>query len=239
MIEAINGGLVLKKIHRVIKSADEKFVKNFIQENNKKRAEAKTKFEGDVFKLRNNSAYGKFGEGKDNREKVRFEHSEKVFKEYAGQLKFSKTILLDDDVNVVNLNQMTVCKDRPVRIAQAILDKSKNIMTRFWYGVIKKVYGNKAGLLYSDTDSAKFWVETDDFYEDMKPYAKEWFDTSVYEDKEKGWIHPCAKMCGFPVGLNKKKAGLLADNSPKDFILEFWATASRILCSEGKWYNGN
>ena len=122
---------------------------------------------------------------------------------------------------------MTVCEDRPVPVAQAILDKSKNIMTRFWYGVIKKVYGNKAKLLYSDTDSAKMAIETDDFYEDMKPYVEEWFDTSVYVDKEKNWVHPCAKMCGFPVGLNKKKAGLMADNRPKDFITHFYGTASK------------
>ena len=84
---------------------------------------------------------------------------------------------------------MTVWEDKPVSVAQAILDKSKNIMTKFWYGVIKKVYGNKAKFLYGDTDSIYMAIETDDFYEDMKPYVDEWFDTSVYVDDEKnGYI---------------------------------------------------
>ena len=44
-------------------------------------------------------------------------------------------------------------------------------------------------MLYGDTDSAYLEIYTDDFFADMKPYAAEWFDTSVYVDKEKG-EHP-------------------------------------------------
>ena len=79
LIEVIDTGLVLKKIHRIIKSVDEKFVKEFIDENNRKRSLVETKFEGDTFKLRNNSAYGKFGENKDNRGKTKFAHDEEEF----------------------------------------------------------------------------------------------------------------------------------------------------------------
>ena len=225
LIEAINAGLILKKIHRVIKSVDEKFVKSFIQENNRKRREATTDFEGNVFKLRNNSAYGKFGENMDNRSKVRFAQSEKVFKNYAGKPEFKKATLLDDDVNVVSLDQMTVYEDRPVSIAQAILCKSKNIMTKYWYGLIKKVYGVKAKFLYGDTDSVYMAIETEDFFKDMIPYVDEWYDTSVYASN-----HPSVEMCDFPVGLNKKKAGLMADDSPKDFITHFYGTASKEHC---------
>lgn len=178
LIEALNAGLVLKKIHKIIQSEDEKSVKEFIDENNRKRSLAKTKFEGDGFKLCNNSAYGKFGQNKDNYGKFRFALNEKDFKKWAGEPEFKKTILLDDDVNVVDLNQMTVYEDRPVSVAQAILDKSKN-MTKFWYGLIKKVYGNKAKFLYGDTDSVYMSVETEDFYKDKIPYVNDWFNTSV------------------------------------------------------------
>ena len=50
--EAIERGLILKKIHRGIKSREEAFVRPFIQKNNNKRRKAATKFEGDVFKLK-------------------------------------------------------------------------------------------------------------------------------------------------------------------------------------------
>lgn len=47
-----------------------------------------------------------------------------------------------------------------------------------------------------------------------------------YADEDTGWVHPCAKMCDFPVGLNKK-VGLMADDCPKDFITELFCTASK------------
>ena len=227
LIDALGGGLVLKKIHKIIKSRDEKFVKDFIDENNRKRRAAKTKFEGDAFKLRNNSAYGKFGQNKDNYSNLKFVQDTETFKNYAGKPEFRKTILLEDNVNVVDLNEMTVMEDRPVSVAQAILDKSKIIMTRYWYGVIKKQYGNKVKFLYGDTDSVYMAIETEDFYEDMIPYVDEWYDTSVY-----GKNHPCAKIPGFPIGKNHKKAGLMEDDCPDDFITYFWATASKEYCYE-------
>ena len=98
-------------------------------------------------------------------------------------------------------------------------------MTNVYYGLIRKVYGNRATMLYGDFDSPYLEIYTEDFYADMKPYAPEWFDTSVYDKN-----HPSAKMCGFPVGLNKKKAGLMADDSPNDFITEYWGTASKEYC---------
>ena len=123
--EAIERGLILKKIHKGIKSKEEPFVRLFIQNNNKKRREAATKFEGDVFKLKNNAGYGKFGENKDNRSKVKFTRTEEDFKNEAGKPEFNSIMLLEDNVNVVCSNQMTVWEARPVSIAQAILDKPK------------------------------------------------------------------------------------------------------------------
>ena len=43
-------------------------------------------------------------------------------------------------------------------------------------------------------------------------------------------VHPAVKECDFIVGPNKKKAGLMADDSPWDFITEFWGTASKEYC---------
>jgi len=44
-------------------------------------------------------------------------------------------------------------------------------MYDFWYNHIKAEYGNKANLLYTDTDSLLFQVETEDVYENMKTNA--------------------------------------------------------------------
>ena len=209
----------LKKIHRRIKYKEEAFVRNFILNNNRKRREALTKAEGNIFKLKNNAGYGKFGENKANRMKVKFVDTEEKFMEKVGKPNFNRAVALKDRFN------MCVLEDRPVSIAQAILDKSKIIMTNFYYKVIKKLYGNKATLLYGDTHSAYLEIYTDDFFADTRDLVPEWFDTSVYDKN-----HPAVKDCGFPLGLNHKKAGLTADDCPNDFITEFWGTASKEYC---------
>ena len=52
-------------------------------------------------------------------------------------------------------------------------------MYDFWYGYIKRKYGNKAHLQMTDTDSLLFYFQTDDIYQDML-LSIEMFDTSDY-----------------------------------------------------------
>ena len=57
--QALNHGLVFKKVHRVIQFNQEDWFKRYIDMNTKLRKEAKNDFEKDVFKLTNNSVFGK------------------------------------------------------------------------------------------------------------------------------------------------------------------------------------
>jgi len=52
-------------------------------------------------------------------------------------------------------------------------------MYDFWYNHIKAEYGNMANLLYTDTDSLLFQVETEDVYANMKTNAIQ-YDFSDY-----------------------------------------------------------
>ena len=55
----LNVGLALKKVHRAITFNQDEWLKPYIEINGKLRTEAKNKFEKDVFKLMNNSVFGK------------------------------------------------------------------------------------------------------------------------------------------------------------------------------------
>ena len=58
-IKALNHGLVLKKVHRIVQLNQKHWLKPYIEKNTKLRKEAKNDFEKDFFKLMNNSAFGK------------------------------------------------------------------------------------------------------------------------------------------------------------------------------------
>ena len=57
--QALNHGLKLKKIHRVIEFNQEAWLRPYIDVNTELREEAKNGFEKDLFQLMNNSVFGK------------------------------------------------------------------------------------------------------------------------------------------------------------------------------------
>ena len=75
-------------------------------------------------------------------------------------------------------------------------------MFDFHYNFIRKKYGNKAELLFTDTDSLMYLIQTDDFYSDIKHDIRKKFDTSDYPEN-----HPS----GIKTGLNKKVIGKFKD----------------------------
>ena len=76
----------------------------------------------------------------------------------------------------------------------------------------KSKYGDKAKLLYTDTDSFIYETGTDDFYVDIAGDVETWFDTSKFAAD-----HPS----GIPTGVNKKVIGMMKDESGGKIIQEF------------------
>ena len=85
-------------------------------------------------------------------------------------------------------------------------------MFDFLYNYIRKKYDNKAQLLFTDTDSLMYHIQTDDVYHDIKKDIKKKFDTSEYLEN-----HPS----GIKTGVNKKVIGKFKDEAAGRQITHF------------------
>jgi len=101
----------------------------------------------------------------------------------------------------------------------SILDLSKILMYEFQYNYIKKKFGSKANLLFTDTDSLCYKIETEDFFKDISADVQEKFDTSNFSLN-----HPS----GIPTGINKKVSGMFKDDAGGEIISEFVGLRAKL-----------
>ena len=109
--------------------------------------------------------------------------------------------------------------NKPVYLGMCILDLSKTLMYEFHYNYIKPKYGEKAKLLFTDTDSLMYEIETDDFYKDICPDVRDKFDTSNYSKD-----HPS----GIETGANKNVIGMFKDEAEGLIISEFVGLRAKL-----------
>ena len=174
-------GLKFKKVHKVIEFFEKPWLKDYIQFNTDMRTNAKTDFEKDFFKLMNNSVYGKTMKDARKRCSVYLETDHEHFLKQTKTPYYAGCKIFSEDLVAVNMRKKEVKIDKPIYCGVAILELSKLLMYKFHYGTIKKLYGDKAKLLFTDTDSLMYKIETEDVYEDLLQFRHQ-LDNHKYPD---------------------------------------------------------
>ena len=228
LIQCLRLGMKLKKIHRGIKFIESSFLKPYIDKNTKLRTQAKNNFEKDFFKLMNNSVFGKTMENIRNRVNVKLVDSGEQFKKLVSKPNYNSRKIFNENLVSVHMKKTSLTMNKPVYLGMSILELSKIIMYDFHYKYIKPKYGNKAKLLFTDTDSFLYEIQTEDFYKDISGDVKDRFDTSDYPEG-----HPS----GIPTGINKKVLGMFKDEEAGKIIKEFVGLRAKLYSykmDEGK-----
>ena len=212
-------GLRVTKIHRGITFREDAWLKPYIDLNTNLRAKATNDFEKDFFKLMNNSVFGKTMENIRNRVDIRLVTNEKDAKKLISKPNYQHRNIFCDNLVAIHMKKTKLVFNKPVYLGMSILDLSKTLMYKFHYKYIKSKYGERAKLLFTDTDSLCYEIATPDFYKDISQDIKSMFDTSNYPKD-----HPS----GIETGVNKKVIGMFKDEVCGGQITEFVGLRAKL-----------
>ena len=202
LIQYLEMGMKITAVHRGISFYQSPWMRPYIQKNTELRKLASNDFEKDFFKLMNNSVFGKTIENIRKRQNIILVDNRIKAAKLVSRPSFERITIFDENLVAVHMKKTEVYFNKPVYVGQVILDLSKTLMYNFHYRYIKKKYNKKAELLFTDTDSLMYQIQTKDFYHDIKDDVKTKFDTSGY---------PSSHPSGIPTGLNKKVIGMFKD----------------------------
>ena len=204
-------GLRLKKVHRALRFEQSTWMEPYIRMNTDLRKQATSDFEKDLYKLMNNSVFGKTMENMRRRVDVKLvrSHEEDKLRRLIASPAFARANIFDDDLAAIQVHKSRLVLNRPVYVGMSILDLSKTLMYDFYYNQMKDQYGERCQLLYTDTDSLLLEIQTEDVYEDMSMHP-ELYDTSDYPQE-----HPLHSTA------NKKVLGKMKDECAGRPIAEY------------------
>lgn len=156
-------GMSLNAIHKVLRFKQSKWLKSFITLNNLHRSNCKNAFEKALYKLNNNSIYGKALEDSRKRAEIRLvSHWEGRYgaKSLIARPNFKGNKIFNKNLIAIEMYKTNVKIDKPNIIGIAILEISKILMYQFHYDfMLKKFDYKKCKMAYTDTDSFIYCIE--------------------------------------------------------------------------------
>ena len=228
--QALNHGLILKKVHRVTSLEQEAWLKQYIIANIEERKKADSDFKKDFYKLMCNAVFRKSMEQVRKHRDVRLVTTNKRRNQLVSEPNYHSIKWFSEELLAIEMKKTKIKMNKPIYLGLAILDINKTLMYEFSYDYLKPKYVKllrmkfrmtlkpkyecNLKLCYMDTDSLIFQVETEDFYDDISNDVEDRFDTSAYSNEINRPI---------PIGKNKKVLEMMKDELCGKIMTEFVA----------------
>ena len=154
-----------------------------------------------------------------NRRTVDLVTSKENMKKLAAQPSFKQFKIFHANLVAMERAKVELTLNRPVYVGIVILDLSKTLMYDFHFNYIKRMYPDST-LLFTDTDSLAYQIQTNNVYEDF--YVDKYlFDFSGYEKESQFYNDENKKVIGkMKVKLNGEIIEEFVDLTAKMYSLK-------------------
>ena len=230
-------GLILDKVHRVIKYKQKPWLREYIDFNSRQRALSRNDFDKAFYKLKNNALFGKTMEDVRKRINYKLVTDEEKFIKLARSPFFHDRDIITEDIVGVHMLKAKVTLNKPIFVGQAVLDFSKLEMYHLFYKTLPQCpLIKRLQLVGGDTDSFFLTIATDThiMLSDVFNSLTQFIDTSNYPPS-----HPMYSI------ENKAKLGCFKDETggqmleemillrPKMYSMKFKDTDTAIKRAKG------
>ena len=161
----------------------ERWLEPYITLNNNMRKNATNKFQQILYKLMNKSVYGETIESKRRQSRVEITRNAERAEKLVSKFEFERFKIFGENMATMCCKPKIITWNTPTIVGATVLDLSKCYMYRFHYQVMRQNF--QCRLLYSDTDSLIYRIESNNLYQGLANQSaelKKEFDFSSYPE---------------------------------------------------------
>ena len=135
--QALNHGLILKKVHRIIEFNQKAWLKPYVDMNTELRKTVKNDFEKDFFKLMNNAVFGKTMENVRKHRDIKLVTTDTRRSKLVSEPNYHTIDCISENLSIIEMKRTKVKMNKPIYLGLSILEISKILMYEFWYDYMK------------------------------------------------------------------------------------------------------
>ena len=155
----------MEKVHRVIKSNQNAFLKPFVDQNTDLRKKEISDFEKEFFELMNNAVFRKTMKNVRKHRDIKLVTTDRRRNYLVSEPNYHATKFSTENVLGKEMKKTDTLINKPVYLGLSILELSKTLMYDFWYSYVNSKYGGKAKLCYMATESFIVYIKKDHAYQ--------------------------------------------------------------------------